>query len=192
MYRTLSALAVALALSAGVFQKAAAQTNGNPERFSAVAFDMDRGAVTPLQIVIDRWTSDAERDRLLSVLMDKGPTKLLDALQDAPKVGYIRSTTSLAWDLHFARHRPDAEGGERITLATDRPMSIWETMNRPRTVDYPFTVIEMRVNADGEGDGMLSYAAKLIPDKEGNMITIENYGTQPIRLQQVKRERPTQ
>ena len=64
--------------------------------------------------------------------------------------------------------------------------------NQPRSIDYPFTVIEMHVNADGEGDGMLSYAAKLIPDKEGNLITIENYGTQPIRLQQVKRERPSQ
>src|SRR5919204_5770858 len=103
MNRPLPALAIALALSLGLFPKAAAQTNGSPERFSAVAFDMDRGAVTPLQIVIERWTSDAERDRLLSVLMDKGPTKLLDALKDAPKVGYIRSTTSLGWDLHFAR-----------------------------------------------------------------------------------------
>jgi hypothetical protein len=192
MYRTLPALAVALALSAGLFEKAAAQTNGAPERFSAVAFDMDHGTATPLQIAIERWTSDAETARLLSVLMDKGPTKLLDALQDAPKVGYIRTPTSLAWDLHFARRQPDAERGERITLATDRPMSIWETMNRPRSADYPFTVIEMHVNADGEGDGMLSYAAKLIPDKEGNLITIENYGTQPIRLQQVKRERPSQ
>src|SRR5207244_2194 len=98
----------------------------------------------------------------------------LDALKDTPKVGYIRSTTSLGWDLHLARRQSDPERGERVTLATDRPMSIWETMNQPRSTDYPFTVIEMHLNADGEGDGMLSYAAKLIPDKEGNMMKIDN------------------
>jgi hypothetical protein len=47
----------------------------------------------------------------------------------------------------------------------------------------------LSLNADGEGDGMLSYATRIIPDKEGNIITLENYGTQPIRLNQVKRER---
>jgi hypothetical protein len=192
MVRFIGAMAVAVLASATLVGGVSAQTNGQAERFSAVAFDMDRGNVTPLQIAVDRWTTDAERDRLLAVLLDKGAEHLLDDLKKAPKVGYIRSTTSLGWDLHFARHRPGPDGGEIVTLATDRPMGFWEVRNQPRSVDYPFTVIEMRLNGDGEGDGMLSYAAKLIPDKEGNMVTIENYGTQPIKLQQVKRERPSQ
>jgi len=187
---TLTSLAGALTL--GVFIAVSAQSNAPPERFSANAVNLDRGVITPLQIVIDRWSSDAERDRLMSVVMDRGANALLETLQKAPKVGYIRTTTSLGWDLHFARRQTGKDGGERIVLATDRPMSFWETVNQPRRADYPFTIIEMRINNEGEGEGMLSYATKIIPDEEGRTLTLENYGTQPERLTQVKRERPSQ
>jgi hypothetical protein len=180
-------LAVSAALGLGA-AGAGAQSNGVGERFTAVAVDLDRGAQTPLQIVIERWTSDADRDRLMSVMLNQGADKLLDALKDAPKVGYIRTNTSLGWDLHFARRVPGEDGGERIVIATDRPMSSAELWHRPRSVDYPFTVIEMRVNRDGQGDGTLSFATKVIPDRENNIVTLENYGQQRTRLQQVKRE----
>ena len=32
-------------------------------------------------------------------------------------------------------------------LATDRPIGFWETVNRPRMVQYPFTVIQMQIEA---------------------------------------------
>jgi hypothetical protein len=181
------ALAVAGALALGLTTAARAQTNAAGERFSAVAVDLDRGTQTPLQIVVDRWSSAADQERLTNVLMTKGADKLLDALQDAPKVGYIRSTESLAWDLHFASRTKGEDGGERIILATDRPMSMSEVWNQSRTVDYPFTVIELHVNDSGDGDGTLSLATKVIPDKENHLVTLENYDTQRIRLQQVHR-----
>jgi hypothetical protein len=165
-----------------------AQSNGVGERFTAVAVDLDQGSQTQLQIVVERWSSEAQRQRLTDVLLKKGPDQLLEALQDAPKVGYIRSTTSLAWDLHFASHVPNEEGGERIVIATDRPMGFRELWNQTRSVDYPFTIVEMRVDKSGEGDGTMSLATKVIPAKTNNVITLENYGTQRIRLQQVKRE----
>ena len=64
-------------------------------------------------------------------------------------------------------------------------------MEQSRTIDYPFTVIELHINNAGEGDGTLSLATKVIPDKENNTVVLENYGTQRIRLTQVKRERPS-
>jgi len=185
-------------LTAAVFLVAAtmvvapqAQSNSAGERFSAVAVDLDQGSQTPLQIVVERWSSEAQRQRFSDVLLNKGPEKLLEVLQDAPKVGYIRSNTSLAWDLHFASHVPGEDGGERIVIATDRPMGFQELWNQSRTVEYPFTILEMRVNKSGEGDGTMSLATKVIPDKTNNIITLENYGTQRIRLQQVKRESAT-
>ena len=48
-------------------------------------------------------------------------------------------------------------------LATDRPIGFWEATRRPRTIDYPFTVIQMEIDRDGEGKGTLSYATKIIP-----------------------------
>ena len=186
--RRYSLTIIATLLAAGLVASAGAQTNGTRERFSAVAIDLDRGSATPLQIVIERWSSEAERKRLSDVMLNKGADKLLEALQKTRSVGYIRSQTSLRWDLHFASRVPGEDGGERIVLGTDRPMSAAELWHQPRTVDYPFTIIELHVNSSGEGDGTLSLATKVIPDKTNNIVTLENYDTQRIRLQQVKRE----
>jgi hypothetical protein len=177
-----------LALALG----AHAQTSGQPERFTAMAVNMDTGRNQTVEIVVNRWSTEKERDKLLSTLMDKGPEKLLDVLQDAPKVGYIRSLSSIGWDLHYARRAPMPEGGERVVIATDRPVSFWEASNQPRSIDYPFTVIEMHLNAEGEGDGTTSVATKITADKENKIITLENYGTTPVRLQNVKREKTSQ
>jgi hypothetical protein len=161
------------------------------ERFTAAAINMNAGAAGNIEIVIDRWSTDAERDRLMKVMMDKGPEKLLDALQDMPRVGYFRSPSSVGWDIHFARKVKGADGGERVVLVTDRRIDFWEAANRPRSIDYPFTVIELRLNGDGQGEGKISVATKIIADKEANLVTLENFDTQPVMLTQVKRERPS-
>ena len=49
---------------------------------------------------------------------------------------------------------------------TDRYISFWEAANRPRTVDYPFTLIEIRIGPDGKGEGKMSIATKVTYDKE--------------------------
>ena len=77
--------------------------------------------------------------------------------------------------MHFARKMPLPEGGERVVLVTDRRIGFWEAANQPRSIDYPFTVIELRLNSDGEGEGKMSIATKVISDKDNNIVTLENY-----------------
>jgi hypothetical protein len=187
--KRLSITAVALAAFATLGLVGAAQTNGSPERFTAMAVNMDRGGTSNIEIVVNRWSTESERTRLMNVLLEKGANKLLDALQDAPKVGYIRNVQSVGWDLHYAHKVPMPEGGERIVIATDRPIGFREARNQPRSIDYPFTVIELHMNREGEGEGKMSVATKIIADKENGIITLENYGTQPVLLQSVKREK---
>ena len=185
----------AAALTAGLAAAASrtiAQTNGTPERYTAMAVNMSnvgRTGAGTIEIAVDRWSTDAERDRLLTTLMEKGPDKLLDALRDMRRVGYIRSSSSLGYDLHYARRTPLPDGGERVVLATDRPVGFWEAVNRPRSIDYPFTIIELHLNADGEGEGKLSLATKIVADKESKTIVLEDYANQPVLLTSVKRER---
>jgi hypothetical protein len=181
--------AVLIAALAAIFVVASAQTTAAAERYTAAAINMNRGAAGSIEIVVDRWSTDKERDKMMSVLMDKGADKLLDVLQDMPRIGYFRAPGSLGWDIHFARKVPLPDGGERLVLVTDRRISFWEAANQPRSIDYPFTVIELRLNREGEGEGKMSLATKIIPDKENNIITLENYETQPVMLNSVKRER---
>ena len=50
-------------------------------------------------------------------------------------------------------------------------------------------MIELRLNRNGEGDGKISVATKIIPDKEHNTVTLENWDLQPVMLTHVVREK---
>jgi hypothetical protein len=185
-------LIVVAALSLIAAASSLAQTMGSPEKFTAFAVNMGslsgRTSSSVVDIVVNRWSTEAERGRLMSTLLDRGPDKLLDALQKNPKVGYIRTPNSLGYDLHYAHRTALPENAERVVIATDRYISFWEARNQPRSIDYPFTVIEMHINADGKGEGKMSIATKIQVDKESQSIELENYGTQPVLLENVHRE----
>jgi hypothetical protein len=78
-----------------------------------------------------------------------------------------------------------------VVLITDRRISIWEATNLPRSIDYPFTFIDIRLNRDGEGQGKMSLATKVIYDKKDNMLSLENFQTSPVLLTNIKREKLT-
>jgi len=162
------------------------QTMGQKEEFNAVAIvNNEFGAGAGRVIMrVERWSSEAERGTLIRTLMKDGPNALLDELQDMKSVGTIRTPDSLGYDLRYAHQEPGEDGGRRIVLATDRPISFWEARNQPRTIDYPFTVIEMQIGRDGEGKGTLSYATKIIA--RGNTIELENFTSAPIMLTKVE------
>jgi hypothetical protein len=169
----------------------AQDTGSLPERFTAAAIGIGgprtRPVATSVEIRINRWSTRDETQRLIGALQDEGRDSLLDALKDLRPVGTINTPGNLAYDLRYAHSEPWGDGGRRIFLATDRPISAWEAIRRPRTIDYPFTFIELRVNANGEGQGKLNLATRIIPSRDGGMIELENYDTQPIQLSGVKR-----
>lgn len=160
------------------------------EEYTAVALSAGGPRSNPvagqLDITIDRWSTQSERQRLLSTL-GKGQTAMLEALRALPAVGRIRTPGELGWDLHYAHQVTGEDGGRRVFLATDRPISVWEAVNRPRTVDYPFTFVELRVNNHGEGEGKLSLATRVIASEDGRFVHLENWETQPIALSEVRR-----
>jgi hypothetical protein len=177
-------LAVALATAAP-----RAQTLGEPEAFSATAIvnnNLGSGAGQVLMRV-SRWSSTQERVRLVNTLLEKGSDALLEELRDARPTGSIRTPDSLAYDLRYAHQTPGEDGGRRIVLATDRPIGFWEARNQPRTVDYPFTVIQMQIGRDGRGSGTLSYATKI--RAHDNVIELEHFATSPVMLTEVRAER---
>ena len=179
----ITAIAAVLAL-ASVWT--AAQTLGEKEEFTATAIRSDNlgsGAGTVL-MQITRWSTDAERAALVDTLRDKGPDALLDRLRDMKRVGMIRTPDSLGYDLHYAQQTPGEDGGRRIVIATDRPIGFWEAWHRPRTIDYPFTVIQMNIGRDGMGQGTMSYATKVVA--HGNAIELENFTSSPVMLTHIE------
>ena len=161
-----------------------------PERFRAVAANMGqiRGPMaTEVDIDIKRWSTGGQQEELVNILKTRGEQALLEALQKQPTVGTIRTPDTLAYDLRYAHVQPWDDGGQQIILGTDRPISFWEARNDARSLNYPFTVIEMRVDHNGKGQGTLSVATRVIP--EGNTIVLENYSSQPVLLTDVTRDK---
>jgi hypothetical protein len=168
---------------------ASAQTMGTPERFTASAININNGQAGNIDITVNRWSTDKQRDDLMKTVVEKGPEKLLDTVQGMPVMGHFGAPGNLSWDIHFARRMPLPDGGERVVLVTDRRIGFWEAANQPRSIDYPFTVIDLRLNRDGEGEGKMSIATKVIFNKKDNMIELENFSTQPVQLTNIRREK---
>jgi hypothetical protein len=174
--------------------RAAAQS-GTREDFQAFAINMSNistGAASSVDIVIERWSTDAERDALVTAFKTRQQNGLLSALQHInPRVGYIRLPNTLGYDLRYARQVPDEEGGRRILLGTDRRIGSVEARNQPRTMNYPFTIIELRLDSRNEGVGKMAVATMITWNKEKNVIELENYASEPVRLNNVRRRSPS-
>ena len=196
---TLAAVTLALAMHAGT--GILAQTAGQPIRLSAWAVSMANvatGANAVLDIRVNKWSTQQQRQELIAVFLDKGQDALLGKLQDMPEMGRLSipgrqgpdpTQTRLGWTLRYTNQSPLPDGGMRILIATDRVMSFQEVRNRPRSYDYPFTFLEIHLTKDGTGEGKMAVATQLQFDKKKNTIVFENYSTEPVRLTNVKVEK---
>ena len=185
-------LCAASAIAAASLATSTLSGQNMKESFTGFAINMNSGPSTAtVDITIERWSSDAERDALLAVLAEerdpyKANEKLLHALQKMPKAGYIRTPQTLAWDLRYAHQNPLDEGGRRIVVATDRPIGFREARNQPRTMDYPFTIVEIRLDTNDKGQGKILAGTRLLIDKNNHLV-LENYGQQPVRFNEIRR-----
>jgi hypothetical protein len=153
-----------------------------------------RGGMTAMSITVERWSSPDERDALEEILISGGMQALADALRSAPRVGFIRAPriSNTGWQLRYAMMYQGIEPGTRvIRIATDRPISFEEAFNNNRalamrwTWNYNTIIIEMTVDEEGNGSGVLSAGVELRYDEDNDTITVANASSQPIRLSNI-------
>jgi hypothetical protein len=180
-------LGVLFLLGAGALLANAAQEPQVTEEFSAWAVNMG-GAIKSgtVYITIERWSTPEERAQLIAAFQKGAQDELLKVLQKMPKVGFIRLPQTLAYELHYAFQFPTEDGGRNIVIATDRKIARGEVMSGTRSMDYPFELIQMKLDAKGEGEGKLSFATKIYVTEDGKNIALENYGTTPVALNNIK------
>lgn len=185
-------LAATAAVAAMLAAPAAfAEDEKTRETFTAFAVSLggptQRSGAGIVLITVDRWSTAEERRALVSAFKEKGPDGLRDALQEIEPLGRIRTPDSLGYDLRYAHQVALPGGGRRILLGTERPISARELMAGARSTDYPFTVVEMRLDAKGEGQGKLSVATRVVG--EGDAVALENYDLAPVQLTKVRATR---
>ena len=181
---------IALSLLLLFSQGQAPQPAPLPERFTAFGISLGdgltRSGTAQIELTIDRW-STAEELAALFEAGERGQQALADAMYDTPSVGSVRTPQSLAYSLHYAVQRIDEDGTRHIYLATPRPMSYWELVRRSRSVAYPITFIELRVDEEGRGDGEMSLAARVTASQDRRRLFVLNYAVRPILLKSVRK-----
>jgi hypothetical protein len=161
------------------------------ETFTCFAANMQRGNAGVIDINIYRWSTDQEREMLLTTLQEKGRDALIDALMSIrPRVGYMRTPNSIGYDLFYARNNVQPDGSRHIVLATNRRVAFKEAQNNTRSMQYQLTAIEIHLDKDGKGEGKMQPAAKISWDAKAKKIELENYNALPIDLVNVTSKGP--
>jgi hypothetical protein len=183
--------AVALAFVVAIVTAGFAQTAGSKARFSATTVNTSSPGDT-VRFDIIRWSTDMERDQLFAAVQSSGDMGLLGLLQKAPTIGYIWTTETAGYPLRYAYRVSMADGTDRIILAIDRQLGSfepqrWKLSGTAPRMDFPFTVIELRINKAGLGEGKASLNTKVIADATAKTIALDNYAATPILFRGVKK-----
>lgn len=198
--------ASALAIVAGLMILAPAMQAQSPApadkvRIQGWALNMSNmatGANQTIQITIDNWSNPSQREHLISTFLEKKQSGLVRELEKQPELGRFsfpgymgpdpNNVMRLGTDIRYAMSHPGEDGGRRIVIITPRVIGFQEARNQPRTTDYPFTLFEMRFDKDGKGEGRMAYATQIMFDKKKNTVELENYSSEPVRLNNLKLE----
>ena len=169
---------------------------GTADRYTATAANLGRVTGETITVDLIRWSTDAERDKVVATFKEKGDKELLPVLQGSPNIGYIwRSGSGFGSFVRYA-YRWKGSDGEHVVLATDSDLNDWQKMATAKPAAgaapaavYPFTVIEIVLPAAGPSAGKMSLAAKVISDTVNKTIRLDNYTAAPVTLRGVRHQK---
>jgi len=161
-----------------------------PETFRAqakAASDAGLAGAAYVDIHIDKYSPDAERDAMLATLKSGGYTALLDAIKKAPAIGTVKVGTE-TFVVRWARQQRSGENRRTISIVTDKPMLFvggGQANAKPRE-GYDIAVVQFDMDDAGVGSGTMAAAAKIKPGGP-NGFQIDDYADQPIKLVSISR-----
>ena len=144
-----------------------------------------------VEIVIEHWTTPEERERMLTVLKDKGDFGLAEVMREFD-IGYIRIGMSSPWRLRSAAIWA-VEGGFKVRVATERPIDFVETWVGTRSQDYPIGILDLFIKDEGESTGGILAASQVRYNDEGRLeVKALPNSTGPHKVTRVREAKPQQ
>lgn len=117
---------------------------------------------------------------------------LASTIKKAPTLGILWTSENVGYSIKYAYRISQPDGSERIILATERRIGAWSNLWKPTAPmsqqDYPFSIIELRVNSKGEGEGRGPLGGKVSLDNEAKTISVDNYTMLPTVFKALKRQ----
>lgn len=147
----------------------------------AVSTDVDGGGRTvQLEISIDRFTTDEELGDYLMLLREQGQEAARARLQGV-HVGRIVPESEAGTHLSIARSF-ELNDQKVVRMLTTQP--ILSRFRKKQESDYPFTILELRINPNGKGVGSVVGGTRIL-FKDG-LLSFESSGNRYADLTGVR------
>jgi hypothetical protein len=111
--------------------------------------------------------------------------RLAAAIKAAPTVGFIWGDGVTGYSIKYAWRSPATGNGERIVLAVDRRLGAYIPDGEPipaASVEADFTLLDMRIDGKGVGEGKTSLAAAVVIDAAAQTLALDGYDAAPVLL----------
>ena len=165
-----------------------------------------------LTVTVSRWSTDAERAPLLTALSVPPPPppaaapaaggraagrggrggrgappptpieRLATAVKAAPTLGYVWGDGVTGYSIKYAWR---SSASDRIVLVTDRRLGAhapeWGLPAAPPP-EPEFTVIELRLDGTGAGEGKASLSAAVVVDAAASTLALDRFAAAPVLL----------
>ena len=107
------------------------------------------------------------------------------AVKAAPTIGFIWGGGSTGYSIKYAWQSASSEAVRRVVLVTDRRIGaaqpVWPALS-VTDGDLEFTVIEMRVDARGNGEAKTSIVTGVIVDADARTLALDSFAAAPAQL----------
>ncbi|TMB37221.1 MAG: hypothetical protein E6J62_05375 [Deltaproteobacteria bacterium] len=151
--------------------------------------------VGPVEIYVERWSTDEELDKLRGTLK-KGPAEMLTVLeQQRLRAGVVlmpgvqghgeRVRSRTPKNFQFAREII-TPNGRQVILASDERLGLGETQLDARKEIYEFSLMDIRFGPDGKGVAKVATARDVVYNPKTKTLELKDYDKRPVRLVNVK------
>ena len=111
--------------------------------------------------------------------------RLAAAVKRAPTLGFVWTDGVTGHSIKYAWRTPAAGAPARIVLITDRRIGAhapgWAPASGP-LADADFTVLEIRLDAEGRGEGKASLTTDVAVDAAAQTLALDGYAAAPTLL----------
>jgi len=157
------------------------------ERFQATAMDLDSGRASILEIGIFEWSTDDDRQALITAFNEGGNDAVYKHMSKQDEMAFVRAPNTLGYQMRYA-YQAEVDGKRLIVLGTDRPIAMGEVMRDSWTQDNNISIVTLTLDPEtGEGTGTMVFGAEFGVDKKTGKISIESVATNPTEFTKVEK-----
>jgi hypothetical protein len=175
-----------IALAFGTIVSSASAQRGTTFTGTAVIYGSGLNTRTvsrPFTMIINRTTSDSDATRYLQTLQRGGQDDFSRQIE-SNDLGRFSFSGQVGLPINAVL--VDRDGDDtRIRAVFKRWLGFGELRRGLRSVDYPFTYVEIRIDQNGRGEGTIISAAR-VRARGSNTLEVEDFGTFPGRLMGVR------